>query len=338
MRRPQDHRVLFSGTVGGGLVLQIGPDALFPCPDLKRTFRHMVPSHRSGPRPTDQRPAVLPGPFPFSAFRRLRFGERPSCPRCGADRVHRWGSFSGRKRYRCVACRRTFSDFTGTPLAYIKKLPAWSPYCLCMREGLSIRAVAHLVGISPATAFRWRHRILPAQDLGDAHVMGRIVTIGETWFQQSEKGSRTMDRPARRRRIWHRSDATPVWVLVARDDAARVATAAVGLRRPDPDDIIAAVGHRLSPEAELLSRYGWYGAPARAADRLEVPHRDAGLTAPEVVAVKSYAVRLRRWMRRFRGVATRYLASYLAWHRFVEGSGAWRERTVVAALSVGHPP
>ena len=137
VRRPREHRVLFSRIVGCGSVLRIGPDAPFPCPDAKGTLLRMVPSHRSGLRPTDQRPAVLPGTFPFSSFRRLRFGERPSCPRCDADRVHRWGSFSGRKRYRCVACRRTFSDFTGTPLAYIKKLPAWSPYCLCMREGLS---------------------------------------------------------------------------------------------------------------------------------------------------------------------------------------------------------
>ncbi len=298
----------------------------------------MAHTHVPGLRPTDPQPAVLPGTFPFSAYRRLRFGDRPSCPRCGSNRVHRWGSFSGRRRYRCVGCRRTFSDFTATPLAYIKKLPAWSPYCLCMRGGLPIRTTARLVGISPATAFRWRHRILPAQDLGDTGVLGRLVTTGETWFQQSEKGSRTLDRPPRRRGIWHRCDATPVWVLVARDDRARIATAVVGLRRPDPDDIIAALGHRLSPEAELMSRYGWYGAPARAADRLEIPHRNAGLTAPEVVAVKFYAVRQRRWMRRFRGVATRYLANYLAWYRFVEGSAAWRERTTVAALSAGRPP
>jgi transposase-like protein len=291
-----------------------------------------------GLRPTDPLPSILPGAFPFTTYRRLRFGERPSCPRCGDDRVHRWGSFSGRKRYRCVGCRRTFSDFTATPLAYIKKLSAWSPYCLCMRGGLPIRTAARLVGISSATAFRWRHRILPAQDFDTTSVMGRAVTVGETWFQQSEKGSRTLDRPPRRRRIWHRCDATPVWVLVARDERTRIATAVVGLRRPDPDDIIAALGHRLRPDAELMSRYGWYGAPARAADRLEIPHRDAGITAPQVVAVRFYSVRMRRWLQRFRGVATRYLANYLAWFRFVEGSAAWPERTTVAALSAGQPP
>lgn len=168
--------------------------------------------------------------------------------------------------------------------------------------------------------------------------MGQLVAIGETWFQYSEKGSRTLDRPPRRRRIWHRCHATPVWVLVARDEAARVASAVVGLRRPDPGDIVAALGHRLSPGSELMSRYGWYGAPAVAADRLEIPHRNAGVTASEVVAVKFYAVRLHRWMRRFRGVATRYLANYLAWHRFVEAGTGVRERMIVAALSAGRPP
>lgn len=291
-----------------------------------------------GLRPIDRELTVQPGAFPISPYRRLRFGERPACPRCGSDSVHRWGSFSGRRRYRCLGCRRTFSDFTGSPLAYVKKLPAWAPYCLCMRDGLPIRVAARLVGISPATAFRWRHRILPAQDFADRTVLGLLVTIGETWFPESDKGSRCLDRPPRHRRIWHRCDMTPVWVLVARDESTKVSSAVVGLRRPDPDDIIAALGHRLRPAAELMSRFGWYGAPAVAADRLEIPHRHAGLTDPDVVAVKFYAVRLHWWMRRFRGVATRYLANYLAWHRFVEGSSLMRERMLVAALSAGRPP
>lgn len=278
-------------------------------------------------------------PFPFSAFRRLRFGDRPDCPRCGSGRVQRWGSFSGRRRFRCVACRRTFSDFTGTALAYVKRLGAWSPYCACMRAALPIRASARYAGVSNATAFRWRHRILEALDRGDDAVLGRVVTIGETWFQHSRKGSRSLNRKPRRRRIIHRYRATPVWVLIARDQNSRVAGEVVGFRRPRPADVADTLAGRLAPGAELVSRFGHYGAPAVAADLLlRVPHRTVDLGAPEVVSVKWYIVRLHRWMRRFRGVATRYLANYLTWHRFVEAGGAWSERMGVAALSAGCPP
>ena len=51
--------------------------------------------------------------------------------------------------------------------------------------------------------------------------------------------------------------------------------------------------------------------------RLNIPYRRPGWGSPEIVAVRSYIMALRRWVRRFRGVATRYLHHYLAWHRFL---------------------
>jgi len=39
------------------------------------------------------------------------------CPHCGEDHVHRWGNDSGKPRYRCTRCRKTFNPLTGTPLA-----------------------------------------------------------------------------------------------------------------------------------------------------------------------------------------------------------------------------
>lgn len=285
-------------------------------------------------RATDYTPTA----FPLSAFRAFRFRHGVTCPRCGSGRVQRWGSFSGRRRFRCVACRRTFSDFTGTALAYVKQLPAWYPYCRCMLEARSVRAAAHLVGISPATAFRWRHRVLAAVDRGDTGRLGLTVTIDETWFQQSEKGSRRLDRPPRRRPIRYRHHATPVWVLVARDETGRTAGDVIGLLRPGPPAVERVLAGRVAPDAELVSRFGSYGAPAVAADRLRIPHRTASLVAPEVTAVGRYIVRLRRWLRPFRGVATRYLAHYLAWHRFVDGVGGREERVVVAMLMAGCPP
>jgi len=298
----------------------------------------MARQHRNDTPRTDQPDwAGDAQPFPFPAFRRLRFGDRPTCPRCASARVQRWGSFSGRRRYRCVACRRTFSDFTGTALAYVKRLSAWVPYCASMRDATPVRTAARMAGVSTATAFRWRHRILSARG-GDAP-LGGAVTVGETWFHHSEKGSRSLRRKPRRRRIVQRHQATPVWVLIARDEEGRVAGDVVGYARPGPEDVVVALVHRLSPGAELVSRFGHYGATARAADLvLQVPYRRAAGSAPEVVAVKWYIVRLHRWMRRFRGVATRYLANYLAWHRFWEGSEDWVVEAGAVTLRAARPP
>lgn len=278
-----------------------------------------VPHPRFHGCPMDTPPSS--SAFPFEEFRRRRFGGRPRCPYCRATHVHRWGGFSGRRRYRCVSCRRTFSDFTGTPLATLKHIDRWPDFCHCMLESLSVRRTATLIGVDKNTAFRWRHLILPAVDASDTASLASSVVFHETWFPHSEKGSRNLDRPARRRAAFHRIDMTPVWVLVARDSSGRIASDVVGPLRPAATDLDVALGPRLAATAEFVSTFGPYGAAGMLAVRLERSYRRAEPGAPEVMAVRRYILALRRWLKPFRGVATRYLANYLAWHRFLDASG-----------------
>ena len=68
---------------------------------------------------------------------------------------------------------------------------------------------------------------------------------------------------------------------------------------------------------------GSYGAITRAAG---IRHEPVNLKAGERVRdgvfhiqnVNAYDSRLKQWMRRFNGVATRYLDSYLGWRRSLE--------------------
>lgn len=264
-------------------------------------------------------PPSLP-PFPISRFRRVRFpGGRPHCLYCATPRVQRWGCFSGRQRYRCTACGRTFSDFTGTPLAHLKLLDRWPAFCDCILASLTVRHAARLLDVNKDTAFRWRHRLLGALGASDTTTLRSNVVLQETWFAHSEKGSRHLDRPARSRRALHRSEITAVWVQIARDPAGRTASGVVGPRRPGPHDLEALLIPRLHPDAELVSAIGYYGAPARMADRTGHSHRRVPHHDPELSPIRAYVLHLHRWIRRFRGVATRYLDNYLAWHRLLTG-------------------
>lgn len=94
-------------------------------------------------------------------IRQLRFGGSSSrCLHCSHPGVIRWGSFSGRQRYRCQGCRRTYSDLTGTPLARTKRIARW-PSALAEFDATStLRAGSIPAGIHPSTSFRWRHRVL----------------------------------------------------------------------------------------------------------------------------------------------------------------------------------
>lgn len=252
--------------------------------------------------------------FPFHRFRHLRHGpHRPPCPHCAHPRVHRWGGFAGRQRYRCVACRRTFSDFTGTPLAALKHIDAWPAFCRCALESRTVRDTALRIGVHKDTAFRWRHRLLAALDASDTAPLRATVTFGETWFPYSEKGRRPPERPAR-----SPESPTPVWVVVARDGAGRTASGVVGLRRPTATDLGLALGARLSAATTLASPAGPYGAAGLLAVRLGLRYHRPGSWTAEVQALRAYTRALRRWSARFRGIATRYLAHYLAWHRFLD--------------------
>ena len=51
--------------------------------------------------------------------------------------------------------------------------------------------------------------------------------------------------------------------------------------------------------------------------------------------VNAYASRLRSWMRRFKGVATKYLASYLGWFRMLDRApGSAPEPASVLVLAI----
>ncbi|MGK7313312.1 MAG: transposase [Candidatus Longimicrobiales bacterium M2_2A_002] len=257
--------------------------------------------------------------FPFEQFRHLRFGAgRPPCPHCACERVHRWGGFSGRRRYRCTGCDRTFSDFTATPLAHLKLIDRWPGFCSCTLDTLSVRATARRLAVDKNTAFRWRHRLLAALEADDDGILTGTVTLHETWFARSRKGQRRLDRPARTRRAERRHEITPVWVSFAQDETGRVAHGIVGPYRPRANDLEEGLRHRLRSPRELVCPFGPYGAAGILAVRIDVPYRIAAGSDREIVRLWSYIRRLVRWLSRFRGVATRYLSHYLTWHAFLE--------------------
>ena len=282
----------------------------------------------------------------IAELRDARFSHGLRCPRCGSRRVHRWGSAHGRQRYRCLACSRTFSDLTGTPAAYLKKLELLTRYVACMRESLTLRESARRLGVHPSTTFRWRHRLLAALRDAPAPALGGWIELDCFWLAHSRKGERRRMRdrpphhpahpadrahPARPAAADRSSFSDPrVCVLLAGDRLGGLLTGLAPRPYPDPDGIEHLLAGRTDPEGVVLvsTRGAPYGPEARLARRSGWGFeraRSGGLTAPRlrpehVRTVVGYRLRLRRWLRRFRGVATKYLANYLAWHRALDAA------------------
>lgn len=262
-------------------------------------------------------PSTLPTPIA------LALPAPNQCPRCQApaQALRPWGFSHGLVRYRCHACGKTSNPLTGTPLAHLRKRGQWLRYGQALIDGVSVRKAAQCCGVDKKTAFLWRHRFLQAAATHRAIHESGIVEADETFFLESFKGQRELPRPARRRggvgASWEQ-----IAVLVVRDRSGQ--TADFRIEKCDAEHVTAVLGPLIDKDAILCTDGARiYQTFARTTG---IAHRavnvQQGIRVVDGVFhiqnVNAYDSRLKAWIRRFNGVATKYLESYLGWRRLLE--------------------
>ena len=249
------------------------------------------------------------------------------CPDCGNSRHYRHGINRGLQRYRCRACGRTFSALTGTPLARLRHRARWLDYLKEMLESRSVRAAAKLVGVHRNTSFRWRHRFLDGARRDQPERLAGIAEADELFLLESQKGSRNLARPARKRGgvahsrgISHEHDC----ILVARDRSGQTCSFVTGRAAVTVKQLHRHLLPVLDPDVLLVSdghmAYRHFAREARIAHafvNLRLGERVRG--AIHVQNVNAYHQRFRSWLSRFHGVASRYLPNYLGWRWALDG-------------------
>lgn len=261
------------------------------------------------------------------AERRVEGGA--ACPHCAGSHIVKNGSSGGMQRYLCRTCRKTFNGLTGTPLARLRMKGKWLGQAEALRDGLSLTQVEERLSIARTTAFRWRHRFLVLPKDLRAELLTGVAEADETYFLRSSKGYRSgLDRKPRRRggaasRPGVSSEQVPV--LVARDRAG--GTADFILKSDDSDHIVEKLKPILPKDAILCTEGN--SVMMATGRKLAVEHHAVNVAAGirvdgpwHVQNVNSYHSRLKTWLRRFKGVATRYLDSYLGWFRAIDRSPA----------------
>ena len=247
------------------------------------------------------------------------------CPRCDCTRCYRHGHANDLQRYRCRDCGRTFNDLSGTPLAGLRLKGKWLDYCAALLASSPVRQSAERVGVHRNTAFRWRHRFLRWVKLDRPQYLTGIVEADEMFLLESQKGSRKLDRPprkrggrARRRGISRELDC----ILVARDRSGQTIDAVTGRGALTAAQLTQQLLPKLDPQALLVSDAN---AAYRAfAGKHRIAHQAVNLRAGQRVRlsaagvihvqnVNAYHQRFRQWLAPFRGVASRYLPNYLGW-------------------------
>ncbi|MDQ5879791.1 MAG: family transposase [Pseudomonadota bacterium] len=248
------------------------------------------------------------------------------CPHCSATHVTRNGHANGLQRFKCHSCGATFNTLTGTPLARLRQRGKWIDQATALTTGQSLRQVARHLNIALSTAHRWRHRFLRQTGQVRSAVLQGIAEADETYFLHSDKGCRRLSRPPRRRggKASTRGLAPDlVPVLVARDRSGQTANFILPSTRAVD---MAQVLKPILPSDTILCTDG-SSALASAAPILGVEHHAINVAAGcrvngawHIQNVNAFDSRLKNWIVRFKGIATKYLANYLGWFRTIDRS------------------
>lgn len=256
-----------------------------------------------------------------------RFNSGFFCPHCRSKCVVRHGFCGDRQRYYCKTCTKTFTDLTGTPLHRLQLKEKFFQSLRCMLEGYSLPRTAKTVKVSVPTAFYWRHKILDAlRCLKDEQLSG-IVEADDTYVLYSEKGSRHLHRPPRKRGGKAKKPGIndeQVCIVVARDRNDHTVSEVATLGRPTAEGIDAVMGNSISPDSIFCSdKHRSFRKFARLNDlqyvQLNLSQKIRVIKGLyHIQNVNSYHQRFKSWMRRFNGVATKYLSNYVHWFEFLE--------------------
>ncbi len=242
------------------------------------------------------------------------------CPHCSAPGAISRGRARGLRRYQCKGCGRTFNAATGTPLSGLHHKERWLTFGMSLAEGETVRESARRCGLGVNTAFRWRHRFLAAAGQGQ-HKLKGIVEVDETYVLESHKGSRALDRKARRRggkagKPGLSREQVPV--LVAADRSGTTLSEVP----VNADTLQAALELAVNTDIVLVSDGKSSYRPCAAA--MGVRHEALNLSAGERVrdafhiqTVNSRHSQLKDFLRGYRGIATKYLDSYLNWFHLI---------------------
>jgi len=250
------------------------------------------------------------------------------CPHCESLSYKKDGKDKQVQKYKCKACNRSFTAFTGTWLAHIHKKHLLTPYLKLMQQGKSLDSIKQSLKINKKTAFDWRHKINASLSSIDGGTFKGITESDETFFLQSEKGSKKVERDSRKRGKSVKKKGLSdeqVAVIVSTDRKNTMDFKVACLGRISKTDITDAIGHKIEVST-ILCTDGHVSYKGFAIDN-SLEHHVLRANLKQYVKQKKYHIqhvnsmhsRLKNWIeKQLLGVSTKYLQNYMNWFHIKE--------------------
>lgn len=224
------------------------------------------------------------------------------CPNCSRNNYIKYGSYKGIQRYKCKDCMKTFSNITNSIFSYTKKdLDKWIKFIELMMKKKSLRVCAKKLHINLATAFYWRHKILrgfkldniPEDLYGDVHINKTIIV-------ENFKGCRNIKTTKRKN----------IWVIAAKGEKDSLIAMPVFKDFWDWTIFNEKIYYRI-PKGSYMVAYNdrYISIKAKEHNKRLIKER---IKEREDNRIKYITMKLKQWLRTFKGIATKYLEEYLS--------------------------
>ena len=269
----------------------------------------------------------------ITELRREIFKEEDlKCPHCQSKNFIGFGNYKERKRYRCKECQRTFNEHTGTAVAYIHNMDKWVSYICEMQTSPTLRVLSKKIGICLDTSFNWRHKILKSLKIQGYKKLRGITEADETFFRYSEKGNKkiigrkTHKRGGKASKAGINKEQVAVITALDRKNHSVVEVACRG--RITSAKINEKIGVWLDPK-DLVLCTDSHRSYESFSKKSEIVQKKVNVSKKQYVRDKMYHVQtvnsfhsnLKNWIRKFCGVASKYLQDYMDYFRILKLSG-----------------
>ncbi|WP_196001640.1 IS1 family transposase [Clostridium sp. 1001271B_151109_B4] len=233
---------------------------------------------------------------------------KTKCPKCNCEKVIKFGFFKGAQRYKCnnEGCGKTFIEDKDNPFRCSKKFKEnYQDYFKLFIQGKSIRECASKMNITITTSFFWRHRFLA--DFCNENYIEKIdsyVELSKMIILENFKGDKK----------YHGEERDKIVVVTAINDRIDVLPIIAGRRFLDFYEIRNNLIPRIDNKAYIVgfqdSRLKTFAKALNEIRKVKLKYNC------DFKIDLAYSIKVKAWLKKFNGVASKYLDHYLNWRAF----------------------